>query len=56
VVIDASQSNFVHFDVIEIIEDFNINAKHRNINLDIIDLYKDKKKKPSVQFEIETEK
>jgi MFS superfamily sulfate permease-like transporter len=55
ITIDASHSKFIHFDVVEIIEDFKINAKHRNIKVNIIDLYKNKKKEPSVQFKIKTE-
>ncbi len=34
VVIDASQTNNVHFDVLEIIDDFEENAKTRNIKLE----------------------
>ena len=36
VVIDASQTNNVHFDVLEIIDDFEENAKTRNIKLERI--------------------
>ena len=32
--IDASQTNNVHFDVLEIIDDFEENAKTRNIKLE----------------------
>ncbi len=41
--IDASQSQFIHHDIIEIIEDFQINAEQRGITLTLIDLTKDKK-------------
>ena len=38
VVIDASKTINIDYDVIEIIEDFKINAKFKNIELDIIEL------------------
>jgi len=50
--IDASQSKFVHLDVVEIIEDFEVNAKSRNIDVDIVDLYKDKVDLPIVHFKV----
>ena len=37
VVIDASKSINIDFDVIEIIDEFEVNAKHRNIDLTIIE-------------------
>jgi MFS superfamily sulfate permease-like transporter len=37
VVIDASKSINIDFDVIEIIDEFEVNAKHRDINLTIIE-------------------
>lgn len=40
--IDASNSDFIHHDIIEIIEDFAINAKERGIKLTVIELTKDK--------------
>jgi MFS superfamily sulfate permease-like transporter len=40
VVIDATNTHFIHCDVIEIIEDFAINAKIRDIEVALIDLYK----------------
>jgi len=40
--IDARNSRFIHFDIIEIIEDFQVNAKIRNIKVTTINLYKDK--------------
>ncbi|MGH1335017.1 MAG: SulP family inorganic anion transporter [Aureispira sp.] len=42
VIIDASATHFIHHDVLELIEDFEISAKQRNITLQTIDLYKDK--------------
>lgn len=41
-IIDASKSQFVHHDIIEIIEDFKINAKERGISLTIIELTREK--------------
>jgi MFS superfamily sulfate permease-like transporter len=40
--IDASNTKFIHFDVIEIIQDFEINAKTRNIKVIMINLDKNK--------------
>ncbi len=37
VIIDASKSINIDYDVIEIIEEFEVNAKHRNIDLTIIE-------------------
>lgn len=50
--IDASKNHFIHFDVIEIIEDFEINAKTRNITVTITDLYKDQVDNPAIHYEI----
>lgn len=52
VIIDAKNNHFVHHDVIEIIEDFKINAENRNIKVDVIDLYKVKVDKPSPHYEL----
>jgi MFS superfamily sulfate permease-like transporter len=46
VIIDAQNSVFIHHDVIEIIEDFKVNASFRNIDVEIIDLYKNKLEEP----------
>ncbi|NOQ75022.1 MAG: SulP family inorganic anion transporter [Crocinitomix sp.] len=42
VVIDARKTQFVHHDIIEIIEDFQINAENRGIEVELIELSKDK--------------
>ncbi len=39
VIIDASRTNYMHYDVEEIIENFKINVQNKNIKLDIIDLH-----------------
>jgi MFS superfamily sulfate permease-like transporter len=52
VTIDASDNHFIHYDVTEIIEDFEISAKSRNIVVTIIDLYTDKEYIPAPHFEI----
>lgn len=52
VIIDASETEFIHFDVVEIIEDFEVNAAMRNIKVTIIDLYEDKKKSPGQHFKL----
>lgn len=41
-IIDASNTHFIHHDVIELIEDFRINAQSRGISLETIDLYTEK--------------
>ncbi len=55
VVIDASKTYFIHFDVIEIIEDFEISAKNREIKLELIDIYTHKEKEATQSFEITKE-
>lgn len=44
IIIDASETHFIHHDVLELIEDFRINAEQRNITLKTIDLYEEKEK------------
>ena len=55
VVIDASKTYFIHFDVIEIIEDFEISAKNRDIKLELIDIYTHKEKEATQSFEVTKE-
>lgn len=43
-IIDASSTHFVHHDVLELIEDFAVNAELRNIKVETIDLYEEKEK------------
>jgi len=52
VIIDASNTNFIHFDVLEIIEDFKINAMNRGIKLEFIELYEHKQENPLEHFEL----
>lgn len=52
VVIDATNTHFIHCDVIEIIEDFAINAKIRDIEVALIDLYKCNQKVPLDHLEL----
>ena len=49
VIIDATNSVNIDLDVIEIIEDFRQNAQYKNIELEILGLYEQKKPKESVQ-------
>ena len=42
----------MHYDVIEIIEDFQTSAVNRKINVEVINLFKDKVSEPSQHFEI----
>ncbi len=55
VIIDAADNHFIHHDVIEIIEDFKINAVTRGIQVITIDLEKGVLKSPSQHFRISEE-
>ncbi len=52
VTIDASNTHFIHCDVIEILEDFEINASSRNIEVKFIDLNEAKQEEPLQHFKI----
>ena len=52
--IDARNTHFIHHDVIEIIEDFDVNAKARGIEVSLIDLYNEKDETPPQHFELTT--
>ncbi len=52
VTIDATNTKFIHHDVVEIIEDFIISAKNRNIEVELINLYSDKQEQPSPRFKL----
>lgn len=52
VIIDASNTYFIHHDVIEILEDFKINAANRNIELSFVDINKHKQEEPLQHFKI----
>ncbi len=52
VIIDATNTKFIHHDVVEIIEDFIISAKNRNIEAEVINLYSDKQEQPSPRFKL----
>ncbi|MEX2511388.1 MAG: SulP family inorganic anion transporter [Cyclobacteriaceae bacterium] len=47
VIIDGTRSTVIDYDVIEVIEDFKIGAKERNIELEIINIATKKEKNPS---------
>lgn len=53
--IDGGNTHFIHHDVIEIIEDFVINAKTRDIDVCVADLYKDIKIEPMDHFTLANE-
>ncbi len=55
VIIDATHTRFIHHDVIEIIEDFTVNAKVRDITVETICLYKDKEEEPIQHFKLSKE-
>lgn len=52
VIVDARANRFIHHDVIEIIEDFQISAVARNIEVEVRDLFTDKIYEPKQQFEL----
>ena len=52
VVIDASANLFIHHDVIEIIEDFQISATGRNIIVKVIGLYSNKVDEPLKHYKL----
>lgn len=51
VIIDASKTSYMHYDVTEIIEDFMSNAVTRGIKLEVIDLYAHKASLPPLHIE-----
>jgi MFS superfamily sulfate permease-like transporter len=44
--INATETHFIHYDVIKIIEDFAINAESRGIKLTLVELYDHKELNP----------
>jgi MFS superfamily sulfate permease-like transporter len=52
--IDASRTNYMHYDVEEIISNFIISAKQRNIQLEIIDLHAHSGDIPSQPIRVKT--
>ena len=52
VIINAKKTQYVHQDVIGIIEDFQISAKSRNIEVQLVELYEHKQQDPVVHFKI----
>ena len=56
VTIDASKTYYMHQDVIDIIEDFQVSAKSRNIEVKVIELYDHKEKDPLVHFHVDSKK
>lgn len=55
VTIDATNTKFIHHDVIEIIEDFLVNAEVRDIQVETINLYKGKQEEPIQHFKLSKE-
>ena len=56
VIIDGSNSQFIHHDIFEIIEDFKISSISRKIELSLVNLYSGKQKEPLQHFEISKSK
>ncbi len=52
VIIDASFNKFIHYDVIEIIEDFQISAVNRKIKVEVKNLSRDKVNEPIQHFKL----
>ena len=52
VIIDGTNTHFIHCDVVEIIEDFVINAETRNIKVSLVELQKWKQLEPVQHFEL----
>jgi MFS superfamily sulfate permease-like transporter len=52
VTIDASNTKFIHFDALEIIENFVESASTRNIQVETIDLYVNKQEMPLQHFKL----
>ena len=52
VIIDAANTHFIHYDVLEILEDFKVNSELRGITVDTIDLYKEMQHEPMQHFEL----
>ncbi len=50
--IDATNTKFIHFDAVEIIENFKISATTRNITVEYINLYKNKQEEPIPHFKL----
>lgn len=55
VIIDASKTYYIHHDIIDIIEDFQISAQRRNIKVDLIELYDHKERDPILYISSEEE-
>jgi MFS superfamily sulfate permease-like transporter len=56
VIIDASKTNYMHYDIEEIIENFIISADQKNIRLDVVDLHAHKGDVPSQGISIKINK
>ncbi len=54
--IDATNTKFIHFDAIEIIENFQVNAQTRNIKVKTTNLYKGKQAMPIPHFDLVNKK
>lgn len=51
-IIDASNTSFIHYDIMEIIEDFKISAPNRDIALTLIDMDKHLNDEPAPQLSV----
>jgi len=52
VTIDATKTYFIHHDVIDIIEDFQVNAQYRDIHVELLELYEHKSEDPVIHFRV----
>jgi MFS superfamily sulfate permease-like transporter len=52
VTIDASNTYYIHQDVLDIIEDFQISAESRDITVEVIELFEHKQQDPILHFKV----
>jgi len=50
VTIDASKTHYIHQDVVDVIEDFQVSAKKRSISVELIELYDHKGQSPLIHY------
>jgi MFS superfamily sulfate permease-like transporter len=56
VTIDASKTHYIHQDVVDVIEDFLISAKKREITVELIELYDHKGQTPLIHYNFNEKK
>lgn len=56
VTIDASKTHYIHQDVVDVIEDFLVSAKKREIAVELIELYDHKSQDPLIHYNFNEDK